>query len=153
MLKIFDIHDTLLSNLPYYTLADASFGDIPYSNPKFNEWMTEGSAPPLSGILYLYKNLTSFGIKSVFLSNIDEKYREVISSNLKAAGYTTWEKLILKGTSDPSDVVHYKSAKRTELVNAGYRILGNIGDQWTDLTGHHVGDRTFKVPNPMYCVA
>ncbi|KAH7867328.1 hypothetical protein Vadar_032009 [Vaccinium darrowii] len=47
----------------------------------------------------------------------------------------------------------YKSAKRKELVEAGYRILGNIGDQWSDLLGTDSGNRTFKVPDPMYYIS
>lgn len=47
----------------------------------------------------------------------------------------------------------YKSAKRKELVEAGYRILGNTGDQWSDLFGTYVGNRTFKVPDPMYYIS
>lgn len=48
--------------------------------------------------------------------------------------------------------MQFKSSKRTELVKAGYRIVGNIGDQWTDLIGENVGARTFKVPDPMYYI-
>lgn len=47
----------------------------------------------------------------------------------------------------------YKSKQRKELEEAGYRILGNMGDQWSDLLGTHVGNRTFKVPNPMFYIA
>lgn len=47
----------------------------------------------------------------------------------------------------------YKSAKRAELVKAGYRIVGNIGDQWSDVLGEFVGWRTFKLPDPMYYIA
>lgn len=46
--------------------------------------------------------------------------------------------------------VQYKSKKRTELVKNGYII---VGDQWSDLIGENVGNRTFKVPDPMYYVA
>lgn len=49
-------------------------------------------------------------------------------------------------------MVEYKSEKRAELVARGYRIVGNIGDQWSDLLGEHVGLRTFKMPDPMYYV-
>ena len=48
--------------------------------------------------------------------------------------------------------VVYKSSKRKELVDAGYRIRGNIGDQWSDLLGGNAGDRTFKFPDPMYYI-
>ncbi|KAL8232526.1 hypothetical protein R6Q57_002304 [Mikania cordata] len=46
----------------------------------------------------------------------------------------------------------YKSEMRRKLVEEGYRIRGNVGDQWSDLHGQFVGDRTFKLPNPMYFV-
>jgi hypothetical protein len=51
-----------------------------------------------------------------------------------------------------SSVVPYKSGERQKLVDAGYRIVGNMGDQWSDLIGAPEGDRTFKVPDPMYYV-
>ncbi|WMV35052.1 hypothetical protein MTR67_028437 [Solanum verrucosum] len=48
--------------------------------------------------------------------------------------------------------VEYKSSKRRGLVKAGYRIIGNTGDQWTDLIGENVGSRIFKVHDPMYYI-
>ncbi|GAB2239109.1 hypothetical protein Droror1_Dr00025022 [Drosera rotundifolia] len=47
----------------------------------------------------------------------------------------------------------YKSQKRNELVNDGYRIIGNSGDQWSDLLGYAMSVRSFKLPNPMYYIA
>lgn len=46
----------------------------------------------------------------------------------------------------------FKSAVRKQLVDEGYRIRGNVGDQWSDLQGDCAGDRVFKIPNPMYFV-
>ena len=46
----------------------------------------------------------------------------------------------------------FKSGKREELMKGGYRIWGNVGDQWSDIVGSAVGARTFKLPNPMYFV-
>ena len=54
--------------------------------------------------------------------------------------------------SDTSTAVEYKSKERKKLEEAGYRILGNMGDQWSDLIGTNVGKRTFKVPDPMYYI-
>lgn len=47
----------------------------------------------------------------------------------------------------------YKSKKRKELEDEGYRIHGSSGDQWSDLTGYAVAERSFKLPNPMYYIA
>jgi hypothetical protein len=49
--------------------------------------------------------------------------------------------------------VIYKSEKRSEMEKDGYRILGNSGDQWSDLLGSSVSVRSFKLPNPMYYIA
>ena len=46
----------------------------------------------------------------------------------------------------------FKSAERRRLAAEGYRIRGNVGDQWSDLQGDCAGDRVFKMPNLMYFV-
>ena len=45
--------------------------------------------------------------------------------------------------------IHYKSATRGYVESLGYDIVGNFGDQFSDLIGGHA-DRTFKLPNPNY---
>ncbi|KAL3528676.1 hypothetical protein ACH5RR_007998 [Cinchona calisaya] len=149
---VFDIDETTLSNMPYYARSSVQFGAIPYNDTTFNAWVAEGKAPAVPGALRLYRTLLSLGIKPVFISGTKDIYRKVRISNLKKVGYLKWEKLILKGEADKGSAVEYKSKRRTELVEAGYRIVGNIGDQWSDLLGTNVGDRTFKVPDPMYYI-
>lgn len=46
----------------------------------------------------------------------------------------------------------FKSEKRKEMVEEGYRIHGNSGDQWSDLLGSYMSVRSFKLPNPMYYI-
>nr|GMD38725.1 acid phosphatase 1-like [Ipomoea batatas] len=125
---------------------------VPYNDTKFDEWVSEGKAPAIPASLRLYNTVLSLGIKPVFLTGTKEAFREVRIANLQEAGYYNWEKLVLKGVNDTGSAVEYKSGKRTELVNAGYKIVGNIGDQWSDLLGVDVGDRTFKLPDPMYYI-
>jgi hypothetical protein len=45
--------------------------------------------------------------------------------------------------------VHYKSATRAHIESLGYEIVGDFGDQFSDLIGGSA-DRTFKMPNPNY---
>jgi hypothetical protein len=45
--------------------------------------------------------------------------------------------------------IHYKSATRAHIESLGYDIVGNFGDQFSDLKGGFA-DRTFKLPNPNY---
>nr|XP_016443828.1 PREDICTED: acid phosphatase 1-like [Nicotiana tabacum] len=149
---VFDIDETTLFNLPYYARSDVAFGAIPFNNAKFNEWVSEGKAPAIPATLRLYKMVLSLGIKPVFITGTPRFTRKARIANLKKAGYTSWLKLVLKGKNDSPKSVVFKSSKRTELVKAGYRIVGNIGDQWSDLIGDNVGSRTFKVPDPMYYI-
>jgi predicted secreted acid phosphatase len=44
---------------------------------------------------------------------------------------------------------HYKSATRAHIESLGYDIVGNFGDQFSDLAGGYA-DKTFKLPNPNY---
>ena len=43
----------------------------------------------------------------------------------------------------------YKSLTRKHIESLGYDLVGNFGDQYSDLRGGYA-DRTFKLPNPMY---
>ncbi|OIT02714.1 PREDICTED: acid phosphatase 1-like [Nicotiana attenuata] len=149
---VFDIDETTLSNLPFYARSDVAFGAIPFNSAKFNEWVSEGKAPAIPAILRLYKVVLSLGIKPVFITGTPMFTRKARISNLKKAGYTYWLWLVLKEKNDSPKSAVFKSSKRTELVKAGYRIVGNIGDQWSDLIGENVGSRTFKVPDPMYYI-
>uniref|UniRef100_A0A5B7B5H1 Putative acid phosphatase 1-like n=1 Tax=Davidia involucrata TaxID=16924 RepID=A0A5B7B5H1_DAVIN len=149
---VFDIDETTLSNLPYY--AQHGFGAEPYNATLFNEWVNKGEAPPLPESLKLYKKLLSLGLKVVFITGRPEHQRNVTATNLKNVGYLTWEKLILKGSSETgSTAVEYKSSQRKMLEKKGYRVIGNMGDQWSDILGTHVGNRTFKLPDPMYYIS
>jgi predicted secreted acid phosphatase len=86
-----------------------------------------------------------------FLTGRPERFRAATEANLKAAGYE-WTAVLLK----PNDLVtksavEFKAAERRKLVEQGYVIAVNIGDQTSDLDGGHA-ERTFKLPNPFYFV-
>ncbi|XP_030972174.1 acid phosphatase 1-like [Quercus lobata] len=150
-LWVFDIDETTLSNLPYY--AEHGFGVQPYNSTLFNQWVITAKAPALPESMKLYKTLLSLGIKVVFLTGRSEEQRTVTTNNLNHVGFHTWEKLILKASSyKGKTAVEYKSTERKKLEKNGYRIIGNIGDQWSDLMGTPTGNRTFKLPDPMYYI-
>jgi predicted secreted acid phosphatase len=45
----------------------------------------------------------------------------------------------------------FKATKRSEIVEQGYTIVLNMGDQLSDLEGGYA-ERTFKLPNPFYWI-
>uniref|UniRef100_A0A0D3G438 Acid phosphatase n=1 Tax=Oryza barthii TaxID=65489 RepID=A0A0D3G438_9ORYZ len=123
----------------------------PYDNRSFLQYVEQGSAPALAGTLRLYQRLLELGIKPVFLTVRTENQRAVTIRNLSQQGYSGWEKLVLQPTGGLS-IEAFKSGERQKLVSDGYAIVGNIGDQWSDLLGPAAGARTFKLSNRMYYV-
>ncbi|XP_030526455.1 acid phosphatase 1-like [Rhodamnia argentea] len=149
---VLDIDETSLSNLPYY--AKHGFGVEPYNSTQFDEWVMTGEAPALPETLKLYRELLKLGIKPIFLTGRSEDQRKITTTNLRNAGYHKWEMLILKGsTYSGKTAVAYKSNERRKVEESGYRIVGNIGDQWSDVLGTHFGNRTFKLPDPLYYIS
>ncbi|KAF8724952.1 hypothetical protein HU200_020671 [Digitaria exilis] len=148
---VFDVDETTLSNLPYY--AEHGFGAEPYDRAAFGAYVEEASAPALRETKRLYDKLKEMGIKPVILTGRREDKREATAKNLAAVGYTGYHKLLLKPQDAKVHSVEFKSGERKKLEDAAYVIVGNIGDQWTDLLGEPEGARTFKLPDPMYYVA
>nr|XP_027070173.1 acid phosphatase 1-like isoform X2 [Coffea arabica] len=149
---VFDIDETLLSNVPYYAVH--GFGSETFDENSFDEWVDLAEAPALPASLRLYKELEQLGFKISLLTGRTEFQRSATSKNLDYAGYSNWERLILRGPSDhgkPATV--YKSERRKELEDEGYVIHGSSGDQWSDLNGFAVAERSFKLPNPLYYIA
>ncbi|CAL5096722.1 unnamed protein product [Urochloa decumbens] len=147
---VFDIDETSLSNLPYY--AKHGFGTELYNSTSFKEYVLEGSAPVLPETQRLFRKLISLGIKPVFLTGRTEDQRAITVANLRRQGYSGWMNLLLKPVGFKASAVAYKSGERQKLQDAGYVIVGNIGDQWSDIIGAPEGARTFKLPDPMYYI-
>jgi acid phosphatase len=150
---VFDIDETALSNLDYYKRDDVRFGSKKLVRQELNKWIISGNATSLMPVQRLYNHLVAKKVKTVFLTGVREEFRKAREKNLQDQGYAP-DHLILKGAEDKD--LHgsdFKSAKRRELETSyGYNIIGNIGDQWSDIIGTNVGKRTFKLPNPMYYV-
>lgn len=149
---VFDIDETLLSNIPYYQKHE--FGGEAFNLKPFKAWVLEMKAPALPSSLLLYNHLLARGFKIMLLTGRDEPHRNITVHNLSRAGYKGWSRLLLRGESDlGNSAAVYKPQKRGELVKEGYRLWGSVGDQWSDLSGPYEASRSFKLPNPMYFVS
>lgn len=149
---VFDVDETLLSNLPYY--QDHGFGLEVFNGHEFDKWVTKAMAPAIESSLKLYEEVRGLGFKIFLLTGRAEGQRSMTTDNLNAVGFQDWDKLILRGLDDHGKTAAvYKSEKRSEIFTDGYRIQGNSGDQWSDLLGSALSNRSFKLPNPMYYIA
>ncbi|WCJ42587.1 HAD superfamily subfamily IIIB acid phosphatase [Euphorbia peplus] len=151
---VFDIDDTLLST---YALQQArGFGSEPVEalSMEASSNIDLFDLPALPASLKLYNKLLDMNFTPVLLTGRAEFLRNGTEENLLKVGYTNWNRLILRGDGDKDKkAVDYKSEKRQELIDEGYIIHGSSGDQWSDLLGYAVAERSFKVPNPMYYIA
>ncbi|KAG0546343.1 hypothetical protein BDA96_02G439400 [Sorghum bicolor] len=148
---VLDVDDTCLSNQPYYQVKQ--FGA--YDPVAFRAWASRAICPGIPAMQWLLQTLRSRGFRVFVVTGRDEEtLGSCTAANLAAAGFSGYDRLIMRGALHRGQSsVAFKSAVRRQLVEEeGYRIRGNVGDQWSDLQGDYAGDRVFKVPNPMYFV-
>ncbi|CAK9174542.1 unnamed protein product [Ilex paraguariensis] len=89
--------------------------------------------------------------KSLKLAGDGDQWSDLLGTNIGSRTFKLPDPM--KDSESGTTAQVYKSNKRKELVKVGYRILGNIGDQWSDLLGTNIGSRTFKLPDPMYYIS
>ncbi|KAF7836320.1 acid phosphatase 1 [Senna tora] len=148
---VFDIDETLLSNLPYYSAH--GYGHGLFDHVEFDKWVEKGVATAIEPSLKLYEEVLNLGFKVILLTGRSERHRSVTVDNLINAGFRDWHQLILRDSEDQGkSATIYKSEKRSEMEKEGFRIVGNSGDQWSDLLGFSLSVRSFKLPNPMYYI-
>jgi len=153
---VLDIDETALSNLPALRANDYAFiiggpCELTTGPCGFVAWLMSARAEPIRPVLELARFARANGVAVFFLTGRPERFRAATEKNLAAAGYE-WTGVLLK----PDDLatrsaVEFKAAERKKLVEHGYTIAVNVGDQMSDLDGGYA-DRTYKLPNPFYFV-
>ncbi|HSW86569.1 MAG TPA: HAD family acid phosphatase [Rhabdochlamydiaceae bacterium] len=144
---VIDVDETALSKWKQIKAADFAF--LPELNA---DWFYSKKAIANQPILDLYLFALKQNCFIFFIAGRPERFRDATIENLKKAGYTQWADLILRPNDDHDDsVVPFKSGARKRITEKGYRILANIGDQYSDLEGGYA-EKTFKIPNPMYFI-
>jgi predicted secreted acid phosphatase len=106
---------------------------------------------PIADTVALVKKAQSLGVDVFFITGRPESQRAATEANLKAAGYADWKGLALKqpGVTYASTSA-YKAGERQKIVDSGYTLLLNMGDQWSDLQWPPMALHNVKLPNPFY---
>lgn len=142
---VLDIDETCLSNWGYLT----KFGFTINANT-FREWVRVHNDPPLPPTLELYRLAKSAGVPVFFVTGRKENLRGYTERQLRAAGFGEWAGLYLSPVDyDEDSIVPFKSGIRKKLTEEGWRIVLNMGDQWSDLKGGYAV-HAVKLPNPYY---
>ena len=166
---ILDVDDTTLATFNYELYSNWDFN--PTTNATF---VLEGRFPAVPGMPEMVNEAKGEGYAIVFLTGRPDAQHAATLSNLATAGYpaptalsATLDGLFTKppvggypdylqepcaaeiAANKSCSTIHYKSGVRAYVESLGYDIVGNFGDQFSDLIGGHA-DRTFKLPNPNY---
>ena len=153
---VLDIDETSLSNLPSLRANDWGFivggpCEVPAGPCGLVAWIASARSEPIKPVLALTRLARERGVAVFFLTGRPERLREATERNLRAAGYE-WTGVLLKPDAmRTKSAVEQKAAERKKLVEQGYTIVVNIGDQLSDLDGGFA-ERTYKLPNPFYFV-
>jgi acid phosphatase len=144
---VLDIDETSLAN--YCEMKREAFGAI---QPRFNEWLVSREASMvIPGTLALFNKARAAGVDVFFITGRADEMRAATERNLEAAGYKGWKGLSLRvGPQKQMATIEYKSAERKKILDAGYRIVMSVGDQWSDLMGEPKAEISVKLPNPFY---
>jgi predicted secreted acid phosphatase len=171
---ILDVDDTTLATWNYEIYSNWDFS--PATNATF---VLGKLFPAVPGMVDMVNQAGAEGYAIVFLTGRPAVQEAATLGNLTDVGYpgpTAIPSATLGGGSDglftkpavadypaylqaacadeiaagkSCSTIHYKSATRAYVESLGYTIVGNFGDQFSDLTGGHA-ERTFKMPNPNY---
>ncbi len=138
-----DIDETLLDNRPF--LKDMK----DWNWDQFHKWVAQAEAPTLPTAEFLAwarKN----GIAIFFVTGRTEKNRAATIQNLVFRNIP-YDGLYLRAQGDKRPAGEMKSQYRKEIEGLGFKIVLNIGDQVSDLSGGYSEECT-KLPNKMYYV-
>ncbi len=144
---VFDVDETSLSN--YEINKELDFGYVP---ELWNEWIKKASAPAIPEVKRLYDYLVKRNIRVIFITGRKSTQYIPTFNNLKHAGYAEFDTLITRGENEYNlSASDYKSRKRVELTHKGYKIIGDVGDQESDMTGLYTGIQV-RIPNYQYII-
>ncbi len=160
---VLDIDETSLSNWPVIKADDFGFiprgpcdlskSDLPQGACGWLIWISQARNQPIAPTLKLYRQARKQGVAVFFITGRPESLREPTVRNLRAAGYNGWTALVMVPGNFPrtKSAVDFKAPARKRIVDQGYAIVLNMGDQESDLAGGYA-ERTFKLPDPFYYV-
>lgn len=144
---VFDVDETSLSN--YEINKKLDFG---YVKDEWNNWIRSAKAPAIPEVKRLYDYLIKRNVRIIFITGRKNAQYNYTLENLKRAGYTVFDTLITRNDNENNlSASDYKSRKRVELTHKGYKIIGDVGDQESDMTGLYTGIQV-RIPNYQYII-
>jgi acid phosphatase len=141
---VLDVDDTSLSS--YQCLKAVKF------KRSKADCVGPGNMPAIRQTRSLYRYARRHHVTVFFITGRRASVRTTTLANLHRAGYGGRLHVKLRPVDErPGTHDGWKARTRARIVNRGYRIVANVGDQRSDLDGGNAL-RAFKLPNPMYVI-
>jgi len=145
---VLDIDETTLSN--YEEMQKVDFA---YNSKVFSAWVETAKAPAIPGTLRLYQEAQRLGVQVFFITGRPDTQRAATERNLRSQGFQNWRQLAMRSPAQAKQATPaYKSAARAAIQVQGYKIVLNVGDQWSDLKGQPEAEFSVKYPDPFYFI-
>ncbi len=147
---VFDIDETVLSNW-----ANMQRDDFGYIAERWHAWVDRAEGAAIGPVRETFQVARRAGVAVIFLTGRKERDRAGTERNLRAEGMGDYAELIVRaesgaaGAESGRSAAVFKTAVRKRLVEAGWTIIANVGDQQSDLAGGYA-EKAFKLPNPFY---
>jgi predicted secreted acid phosphatase len=157
---VFDADDTTLWT---YDMEDAAM-HFNFDPALQDVWVQDERFPATPGMVDFVNRARKRGFAVFGITGRNDDQKAATLGNLRKVGYQPFKaknfytKWTGKGTSQqPAYVtclakcttVEFKAGTRKHIESMGYKIVLNVGDQWSDLQGGYA-DRVVKLPNPTY---
>ena len=144
-----DLDETLLDNRPFFeTIKGQNEDQIDWG--AFENWQKTCQSQPLKPTKELLEYARSRGVAIFFVTGRMERLRRVTIENLLKHGIA-YDGLYMRANGNEQNASSMKSAYRKQIEDMGFKIVVNIGDQYSDLAGGYSTDCE-KLPNKIYYI-
>lgn len=139
-----DIDETMLDNRAFFE-----------KNPEFHwkefdKWVNEAKAPSLKHTTSMLESARKKGIAIFLITGRMELLRAGTIANL-VNNNIAYDGLYMRPDGNKAPAEEIKTAYRKKIEDMGFKIILNIGDQYSDLAGDHSEDCE-KLPNKLYFI-
>jgi 5'-nucleotidase (lipoprotein e(P4) family) len=165
---VVDVDETVLDNSPYQ--ARLVRDGTSYNDATWAAWVDEQQAQAVPGAVAFAQLAAAKGVTMVYISNRTAAMKDATVANLRKVGFPVADDSVYLGLGTPvpgcTEVGSEKGCRR-QLAARQYRVLMQVGDQFTDflqvedntlanrdalLEQHQdwIGSRWWILPNPTY---
>jgi predicted secreted acid phosphatase len=152
---VLDIDETsVINDWPH--LLEPVLKGRDYDPKAWDRWVRRAEAPAAEQTRDVFHAARDRGIDVFFITGRPVFEQKYVALNLHRQGYEGYAEMITEpltanGTPVFPNVNMYKVAARWSIVQRGYRIVLNMGDQASDVRGGYA-EKTIQLPNPFYTV-